>query len=112
MFGIKNARRSAGQDKFVVRGGVNKQIAGGTPVGLGDYDLLLGNDLVEFSRSRKRLAGTTTGFEKCVHFLGGDGDVGAFGDDIAVEVRSALVVCVGEARGGNGNRSRWFRRGF
>src|SRR5579863_3954951 len=112
MFGIKNAGRSAAQDKFVVRSGISKEIAGGVAVGLGDHDLVLGDDLVEFSGSGKRLAATTAGFEKCVHFLGGDSDVGALGGDIAVEVRFALVVGVGEARGGDGNRSRWFRCAF
>src|SRR5580704_12415335 len=103
MFGIKNARRSAGQDEFVVRSGVSKEIAGGAAVGLSDHDLFLGNDLVEFSGSGKRMVGTA-GFEKCVHLLGGDGDVGFFGRDIAVEVRLAFVVGVGEASGGDGNR--------
>ena len=55
MFGIKNARRTAGEDEFVVRGSVGEEIAGGAPVGLGDHDLILGDDFVEFSGTGEKL---------------------------------------------------------
>src|SRR5277367_897656 len=108
MFGIKNARRSADQDEFVVGGGVSKEIAGGTTVGLGDDNLLVGHNLFQFSRSGKRLAGATAGFEKCVHLSSRDGDVGSLGHNIALELCSALAVGVGEASGGDRDRSRFF----
>ena len=40
MFGIKNARRSAGEDKFVVGGGVNQLIARSPADRLSDDNLL------------------------------------------------------------------------
>ena len=40
LFGIKNARRSAGQDDFVVGGGVSEAITGGVTSGLGDDNLI------------------------------------------------------------------------
>ena len=51
MFGIKNARRSAGQHKLVVGCGVNQLIAGRFSPRLGDDHLLSGDDVIDLSCS-------------------------------------------------------------
>ena len=47
MFGIKNARRSAGEDELVVGGGVDQGFAGAPAVGFGDDDGAGGDDFLQ-----------------------------------------------------------------
>ena len=49
MFGIKNARRSAGQDKLVLGCGVNQLVAGRFSAWLGDDHLIFGDDVIDLS---------------------------------------------------------------
>jgi len=48
LFGIKNARRSAGQDKLVIGRGVNQQISRRPPAWLKDRNLSAGDDVIDF----------------------------------------------------------------
>ena len=52
MFGIKNARRSAGQDELLFGGCVDQLLTFGASVGFGDDDVVLGHEMVELSGSR------------------------------------------------------------
>src|SRR5271155_5861748 len=55
-FGIKNAGRTAGKNKFVIGGRINQPIPARVTVRLGDLDLLFGNDFVEATHSRCSLS--------------------------------------------------------
>src|SRR5271157_6533196 len=55
VFGIKNARRSAGQDELVFGGGVNQLLPLGSTVGLLDNDVAQGDHAVELAGSGRRL---------------------------------------------------------
>ena len=115
MFGIKNARRTAGQDEFVVR---RRCKPGCSPLarrfGWVITTCSWATILSSFPAPDERLAGAAARLQKRVHLVGGDRDVCSFGHDVAFEMGLALVVGISEASGSDGNRSRFvgviFRR--
>src|SRR4029077_15088736 len=106
VFGIKNARRSARQDEFVVGGGVEKLIALGVASGFLNHDVAFCNDVVELALTFERLASgfLVAGDEEGVEMIGGNGGVSSAGGDSAFEVGAMLVVGVSETERSDGNR--------
>jgi hypothetical protein len=55
LFGIKNARRSAGEDKFIFGGGVDQLLSIGVPVRFLDENIAFGDHSVELAGTCKGL---------------------------------------------------------
>src|SRR5277367_3220458 len=96
MFGIKNARRSAGQHKLVVRGCIYELTPGASAVWLSDDDVLLGDDPINLPGRRNWLIPNclTSSLQKNIHPRSSNSRVCAFSYNIALEMRFTLVVGV------------------
>ena len=112
MFGIKNARRSAGQDKLVLGCGVNQLIAGRLSAWLGDDYLIFGDDVIDLSCSTPipavipellaqqiDLRSLIPRLEEHIHLSRDHCEVGSFGLHSFVKMGFAFAVGVAEARG-------------
>jgi hypothetical protein len=49
LFGIKNARRSAGEDEFVVARGIDQHLPVGSPAWLEDDDIAFGDHVIQLT---------------------------------------------------------------
>jgi len=106
VFGIKNARSSAGQDKLVFSGGIGQAIARSPTSGLLNRDISFCNNTFQLSLSfYSDILGTlATRNQKSVQMIGGNGCVRAEDFDAAFKVRTMLVVGISQAGGRDCNR--------
>src|SRR5712692_11335352 len=113
MFGIKNAGRSAFQDKFIVVRGVNQLIAGRFSARLGDDHMVLGDDVIYLSRScagscnRLIWCALIPWLQEYIHVTCHDCQIRSFGLHSIFKVGLALAVSVAEPGG-----SDLYRRNF
>jgi len=104
MFGIKNARRSAGQDEFVIGGGVEQFLALGFSIGLlPDDDIAFGYHVIQLPRFGNRLICLCLMMRQQVgvHRLGGSGEVGTPGIDSTFVVNGSIGIGIGQLQRGN-----------